>query len=308
MRIVFMGTPDFSAASLEALADAGFEIVGVYTQPDKPKNRGMTLTPSPVKQAAAARGIPVLQPQTLRSPEALEQYRALRPDLTVVVAYGKILPQDFLDIPPMGCINIHGSLLPKYRGAAPIQWTVLNGDTVGGVTSMYLAPEMDTGDMIYREEVAVGEFETSGQLFERLKEVGAQLLCKTVRDMENGIAPRIPQNSDEASYTVQLSREMSPINWTHSAREIVKWIYGLQPWPVATAELDGTVVKIFSAAYTGNRTNRPAGTIISAGKAGIEVACGTGETLMLTEIQAPGKKRMAAAAYLLGHPIKVGQI
>lgn len=305
MRIVFMGTPDFAAASLEKLLEERFNVVGVFTQPDKPKGRGMELRFSPVKELALANDLPVFQPVKMRDGTALEQIRALAPDILVVVAYGRILPDEILALPKYGAVNVHGSLLPKYRGAAPIQWAVLNGDKVTGVSTMYLASEMDTGDVIYTAETGIGEFETSGQLFDRLMVMGAELLVKTLRDIENGTAPRTPQDHSKASYVSQLDKSFCPIDWNKSPRAVVKWIYGLQPWPVATMELNGDVYKVFAAEYTENHTDKMPGSIISAGKTGIEIACAGGETLMITELQAPGKKRMKAADFLRGHPIKV---
>lgn len=306
MRIVFMGTPDFAAASLKKLLDEKFDVVGVFTQPDKPKGRGMELACSPVKELALENALPVFQPVKMRDGTALEAVKSLAPDILVVVAYGRILPDDILAVPRYGAINVHGSLLPKYRGAAPIQWAVLNGDKVTGVSTMYLASEMDTGDIIYTAETEIGEFETSGELFDRLKVMGAELLVKTLRDIETGTAPRTPQDHANASYVKMLDKSDSPIDWTRDARGVIKWIYGLQPWPVATAELDGAVYKIFAAEYTQTRTDSTPGTVVSTGKAGIEVACGGGETVMITQLQAPGKKRMSAADFLRGHTIKLG--
>lgn len=305
MRIVFMGTPDFAAASLQKLIDEKFDIAGVFTQPDKPKGRGMELAYSPVKELALANGLPVYQPAKMRDGTALEIIKELAPDILAVVAYGRILPDDILAVPRYGAVNVHGSLLPKYRGAAPIQWAVLNGDKVTGVSTMYLASEMDTGDVIYTAETEIGEFETSGELFDRLKVMGAELLCRTLRDIESGAAPRTPQEHDKASYVKMLDKSLSPIDWNKDARGVIKWIYGMQPWPVATAELDGAVYKIFAAAYTDTHTDKAPGTIIATGKDGIEVACGGGETVMIKELQAPGKKRMSAADFLRGHSIKL---
>lgn len=300
-----MGTPDFAAESLKKLIDEKYNVAAVFTQPDKPRNRGMQLSFSPVKEIAVANDIPVYQPLKLRDGTALEIIKKINPDILVVVAYGRILPDDILAVPKFGAINVHASLLPKYRGSAPIQWSVLNGDKVTGVCTMYLASEMDTGDIIYSDETEIGEFETSGELFDRLMVMGADLLDRTLRDIEAGTAPRTPQNHDEASYVTMLDKSMSPIDWNRTPREIVKHIYGLQPWPVATMELEGDVFRVFKAEYTENKTTKPAGSIVSAGKKGIEFACANGETLMITELQAPGKKRMKAADYLLGHPIKI---
>ena len=305
MRVLFMGTPDFAAASLEKLIDEQYDIIGAFTQPDKPKGRGMSLSCCPVKELALLHGIPVYQPESVRTAEVIKQIRTLRPDVIAVVAYGKLLPAELLAIPPLGCINVHGSLLPKYRGSAPIQWAVLNGDRTTGVSTMYLCEKMDAGDVIFAEETEIGEFETSGELFDRLMVMGGELLDKTLRAVRDGTAPRTPQNEADASYTTMLDKRICPIDWNRTPREIVKWICGLQPWPVATAEIEGTVFRVFSAEYTGKTTEKAPGTIVSAGKNGIEFACCNGETLMITELQAPGKKRMKASDYLLGHPIRV---
>lgn len=305
MRIVFMGTPDFASASLKKLIDERFDVVGVFTQPDKPKGRGMELCASPVKELALENGLPVFQPVKMRDGTALAQIKALEPDILVVVAYGRILPDDILAVPKYGAINVHGSLLPKYRGAAPIQWAVLNGDKITGVTTMYLASEMDTGDIIYTAETEIGEYETSGELFDRLKDMGAELLVKTLRDIDAGTAPRAPQNHSKASYVTMLDKSICPIDWNKTPREVLKHIYGLQPWPVATMELEGKTVRVFAAKYTDGKTEKVPGAVVSTDKGGLEIACADGETLLITELQAPGKKRMGAEDYLRGHQIKV---
>lgn len=305
MRVVFMGTPDFAACSLKKLIDEKYDVVGVFTQPDKPRGRGMSVSFSPVKQTALDAGIEVYQPEKMRDGTALEIMKSLRPDICVVVAYGRILPDDILAVPPLGCINVHGSLLPKYRGSSPIQSAVLSGDRITGVTTMYMATELDAGDIIYTAETEIGEFETSGELFDRLMVIGADLLDKTLRSIEAGTAPRTPQDAEKATFTRQLDKSMCPIDWDKTPREIVKHICGLLPWPVATAEIEDGVFKIFAAEYTQNKTSKAPGSIVSAGKKGIEFACRGGETLLITELQAPGKKRMRASDYLLGHPIKL---
>lgn len=305
MRIVFMGTPDFAAASLQKLIDEKYDIAAVFTQPDKPRNRGMSLSFSPVKELALQNGLDVYQPTKLRDGSFTELLRSLKPDVLVVVAYGRILPEDALSVPTYGAVNVHSSLLPKYRGAAPVQWAVLNGDTVTGVSTMYLAPEMDTGDVIFTEKTEIGEFETSGELFDRLMVMGAELLHKTLRAIENGTAPRSKQDESQASYVTMLDKSMSPIDCSRSPREIVKHICGLQPWPVATTEIGGLTFRIFKAEYTDTVTDKAPGTVVAADKRGIEIACCGAHTLLITELQAPGKKRMRAADYLLGHPIKV---
>ena len=304
MRIVFMGTPDFAEESLRALLEAGEDVAAVFTQPDKPRGRGMRESFSPVKALAAERGIPVYQPVTFKDGAATELLRTLAPELLVVVAYGRILPQAFLDVAKYGSINVHGSLLPKYRGAAPIQWAVLNGDKTTGVSVQYMAAAMDAGDVIAARETEIGEFETAEELFDRLKTLGAELLAETVRKIASGSVIRVPQNEADATYTKMLDKNMSPIDWNKSPREIVKHICGLNPWPVATTELGGVSFRVFGAEYTDTRTALAPGKIISAGKAGIEVACGGGRSLRITEVQAAGKKRMSAAAFLLGHPMK----
>ena len=299
-----MGTPDFAAASLDKLLQEHFDVVGIFTQPDRPKGRGMELTFSPVKEIALSAGIPVFQPEKMRDGTALRILRELQPDILVVVAYGRILPDDILAAAPLGAVNVHGSLLPKYRGAAPIQWAVLNGDRITGVSTMYLASEMDSGDIIYTEETEIGEKETSGELFDRLMAMGAELLVRTLRDIEAGIAPRRAQDHSRASYVTMLDKSLCPIDWNRSPREVLKWICGLQPWPVATMELEGKTYRVFDADYTSNRTDKAPGSVVSTGEQGIEIACAGGETLCVTELQAPGKKRMRAGDFLRGHVIR----
>ena len=302
MRIFFMGTPDFAEASLRALIEAGHEICGVFTQPDKPKNRGMKLTECPVKILAKAHDIPVYQPVKLRDGTAEALLRSLKPELIVVVAYGRILPPALLSIAPLGTINIHGSLLPKYRGAAPVQWAVLNHEKVTGVTSMYLAEGMDTGDIIDVRETEVGETETSGELYTRLAGIGAELLCDTVEKIGNGTAGRTKQDDAQATIAPMLTKEMSPVDFTKTRTEVVSQILGLDPWPCATAEWNGTVFKLFRAVSGEDKTDCAPGEIVSGGKNGLEVACGDG-TVIIRELQAPGGKRMAASDYLRGHPL-----
>lgn len=305
MRIVFMGTPDFAATSLKKLIEENMDVVGVFTQPDKPKGRGMELSFSPVKEIAMREHIPVYQPEKMRDGTAYAQIKALEPDILVVVAYGRILPDDILALPRYGAINVHGSLLPKYRGAAPIQWAVLNGDKKTGVSTMYLASEMDSGDIIFTSETEIGEKETAGELFDRLMEMGAELLIKTLRAIEAGTAPRIPQDHSQASYVHMLDKSLCPIDWNRSPREVLKWIYGLQPWPVATMDLEGKSYRVFGADYSDHKTEKMPGSLVSTGEQGIEMACADGQTLYITELQAPGKKRMKAADFLRGHALSV---
>lgn len=305
MRVVFMGTPDFAAASLNELLKQGFNVVGVFTQPDKPKGRGMETGFSPVKEIAVEHNIPVFQPVKMRDGTALKQIEELRPDILAVVAYGRILPDDILAVPKYGAVNVHGSLLPKYRGAAPIQWSVINGDERTGVSTMFLASEMDAGDIIYTEETEIGEYETSGELFDRLKLMGARLLVKTLRDIDAGTVPRRTQEHEKATYAPMLDKSLSPIDWNRAPRVILKQIYGLQPWPVATMELEGAIYRVFAADYTDTKTDKTPGSVVSTDKGGIEIACAGGETLLIKELQAPGKKRMAAADFLRGHKLKI---
>lgn len=305
MKIVFMGTPDFAAASLKKLLDEKFDIAAVFTQPDKPKGRGMEMAFSPVKEIAVEHGLPVYQPVKLSDGNTLEIIKEIAPDILVVVAYGKLLPDSILALPKYGAINVHGSLLPAYRGAAPIQWAVLNGDKITGVSTMYLASEMDSGDIIYTAETDIGEYETSGELFDRLMDMGAELLVKTLNDIDAGTAPRTPQDHSKASHVKMLDKSYCPIDWNRSPRQVLKWIYGLQPWPVATMELEDKTYRVFAADYTQTKTNKLPGSVVSAGNDGIEIACANGETIMIKELQAPGKKRMNAADFLRGHSIKV---
>ena len=307
MRIVFMGTPSFAAVSLEKLLDEGFDVVGVFTQPDRPKGRGMELVQSDVKLVATRRQVPVFQPEKMRDGTAMDILRQLKPDVLAVVAYGHILPDEMLALPRFGAVNLHGSLLPRYRGASPIQWTVLNGDEYAGVTTQYMAHEMDKGDIIYSASTPVGEKETSGDLYDRLAVLGAELLVRTLRDIEAGVAPRSPQDESLASYVGKLDKSLCPIDWTQGPQQIRKWIYGLQPWPIATMELEGTTLKVFDAGTSETISDKAPGTIVGADKRGIEIVCGGGHTLLVTQVQAPGKKRMSAADYLRGHKIQIAE-
>lgn len=303
MRIVFMGTPEFAVPSLRQLIADGHEIVCVLTQPDKPKNRGMKLMPSPVKVVAMEHQIEVYQPATLKSGEALERLSALKPELIVVAAYGKILPKEILDLPRLGCINVHSSLLPRYRGAAPINWAILNGETETGVTIMYMAEGLDTGDIISQRATAVDPDETVESLHDRLALLGAELLGETVAAIGAGTAQRVPQNDAESCYAPMLSRQLSPIDFSRSAHEIHNQVRGLIPWPATTMEIKGQTFKIFAVEETGMDSTQGAGTLLGADKQGINVVCGDGKVLRILELQAPGKKRMRAVDYLRGHPL-----
>lgn len=303
MRILFMGTPDFAARSLEKLIECNYSICGVFTQPDKPAGRGNKLQASPVKTLALINNIPVYQPDRIRNEETLELIKSLNPDIIVVVAYGKIIPDSIIALPEYGIINIHGSLLPKYRGAAPIQWAVLNGEKTTGVTSMYIAHDMDAGDIIYKTDTDIGMYETSGELYDRLSIMGADLLIKTLKDIENGTAPRIPQIHEEATFTTQLDKSLSPIDFTKSAAEVIHWINGLNPWPVATMVISENTYKVYKAEYTDIVSQHNPGELIGADKKGIEICCGDGRHILITEMQAPGKKRMKVSDFLCGNKI-----
>lgn len=302
MRVVFMGTPDFAARSLRELLDNGFEVVGVFTQPDRPVGRRQIMQPPPVKVLAEERGIRVYQPTKLRDGSVSELIRGLRPDVIAVVAYGRLLPREILDIPPMGCVNIHGSLLPKYRGAAPIQWAVINGERETGVTAQFMAEAMDAGDVIDFRRTDILPDETAGELFIRLAPMGAELLCSVLRAIESGTASRTPQDESAATTAPPLTREMAELSFDAEGSAVVSKILGLDPWPVATAEISGTRFKIYKAFYTNKTVNAPAGTVLAAGKNGIEIAVRDG-SVTVTELQAAGGKRMRAADYLRGHPI-----
>ena len=301
MRVVFMGTPDIAATCLKKILADGFEVVGVYTQHDRPKGRGMKLVASPVKEIALAAGIPVFQPENFRQEETVEQLRALKPDVCAVVAYGRILPQKVLDVPAYGCINIHASLLPKYRGSAPYQWAVLDGLTETGVTAMYLTREMDAGDIIDVSKTPIGENETAGQLLDRLAVLGADLLSKTLTRFENGKVPAAAQNEAEVSYAPMLDKTMCPIDWTKTAQQVHNHVRGLHPWPVATMELEGKTFKVHATKVVEGSGNP--GEILGLTKTGLRIACGEGAIEILS-LQAEGGKRMAAPDYFRGHPLK----
>ena len=304
MRILFMGTPEFAVASLRRLVEEGHTICGVLTQPDKPRNRGHKVTFSPVKEYALSVGLDVYQPTTLRDEAALELVRGLAPELTVVAAYGKLLPEEILAVPPLGSINVHSSLLPKYRGAAPINWAILNGETTTGVSIMYMAKALDAGDVILQKSTPIGPEEDAPALTARLAALGAEALSETVAALAAGTASRTPQEEAEMTYAPMLSRELSAMDFTRGARALDCQVRGLIPWPCAQAEIAGTRFKVYRTA-PGHPTDKAPGTVLSAGKQGIEVACGDGRSLYLTEIQAEGGKRMSAAAYLLGHPLEI---
>ena len=307
MRIVFMGTPDFAVPSLEALVAAGHEVCGVFSQPDKPVGRHQNkLKPTPVKECALKYDIPVYQPVKLRDGAALTQLKELAPELIVVAAYGRILPDDILALPPKGCINVHSSLLPKYRGSAPINWAVINGDKETGVTIMDVVTELDAGDILSQVSTAIDPEETVESVHDRLAALGGDLLVKTVAEIEAGTVRRIPQDPDLVTFAPMLSRDLSPIDWNQSAKAIHDKVRGLVPWPATSTDaFSQEPVKVFSVAETGETTQKRPGTVLTAGKEGIDIACGDGKVLRILELQAPGSRRMAAADYLRGHPISL---
>ena len=302
MRVVFMGTPDIAATCLQKILTEGFDVVGVYTQPDRPKNRGMKLCFSPVKEVALQYNIPVYQPETFREDETVQQLRDLKPDVVAVVAYGRILPQRVLDIPPKGCINIHASLLPAYRGSAPYQWAVLDGLQETGVTAMYLCREMDAGDMIDTAKTAIDPNETAGALLDRLAVLGADLLCKTLHHVEQGTACRIPQDHSKATYAPMLDKSMCPIDFTKSALQVHNHVRGMNPWPVATMELQGKRFKVYETAVVDTSCTQEAGTVLGISKTGLQIACGSG-VIEIRVLQAEGGKRLNAPDYFRGHPL-----
>lgn len=303
MRILFMGTPVFAKASLEQLWANGHRICGVFTRADKPSNRGMKLTQSPVKEFAVSHGIPVFTPATLRSGEAADQVKALDPELIVVAAYGKLLPEEILNLPPYGCINVHTSLLPKYRGAAPIHWAILNGETETGVTIMHMAKELDAGDIIRTARTPIGPDETAAELHDRLMELGAALLCETVAAIAAGTALRVPQDHSQATYAPMLDKNLSPMDWNRSAEALRNQVRGLLPWPAATAVFGGKRFKILQAVPAGETTGLGPGEIVRGDGQGLFVACGGGEVLRIVRLQAEGGRPMDASEYLRGHKL-----
>ena len=303
MRVVFMGTPDIAATCLKKIIADGFEVVGVYTQPDRPKGRGMKMVYSDVKEVALANNLPVFQPENFREEETVQQLRDLKPDICAVVAYGRILPQKVLDIPTFGCINIHASVLPRYRGSAPYQWAVLDGLTETGVSAMYLVREMDAGDIIEVSKTPIGENETAGELLDRLAILGADLLSKTLaRFAESGKVPAIPQDSALVSYAPMLDKTMCPIDWNKTAQQIHNHVRGLHPWPVAITEIQGTKFKIHETRIV-EGSGQP-GQILELNKKGLVIACGEG-AVEIRSLQADGGKRMAAPDYFRGHPLEL---
>lgn len=300
MKILFMGTPDFAVPCLDILVSNGFDVCGAVTQPDKPRGRGHKLTPPPVKEYAISKNIPVYQPQTLKDGEFEKVLDELKPQLIAVVAYGKILPEYILDFPEYGCVNVHGSVLPKYRGAAPIQWAIINGDKTTGVTTQYMKMGVDTGDIIFTDETEILPDETYGELYTRLSQSGAELLLKTVNAIKDGTAPRTEQDESEATHAPMLTKETGHIDWTKSADEVLSLIRGTNPWPMSYAMYGDEMMKVFGV-KKGSGFDAPPGKIRIVNKK-LEISCGK-DSVVVDEIQFKGGKRMTVASYLNGHDI-----
>ena len=305
MRVIFMGTPDFAVGTLEAIIEAGHEVVLAVTQPDKPKGRGNTMQFPPVKECALAHGIEVFQPVKIREDASVQYLQGYHPDIIIVVAFGQILPKSILDMPKYGCVNVHASLLPKYRGAAPIQWAVINGDEFTGVTTQRMDVGLDTGDIIAKREVRLSPDETGGSLFDKLAEVGAKLCVETMDMLEKGTAVFVPQNDDFCSHTTKITKEMGNLDWNRPAVELERLVRGLNPWPSAYTYLDNKTFKIWKSTVLEENSNFTPGSVVRADKSGIYVQTGGG-MLVLQEVQLEGKKRMDAAAFCNGYSLQEG--
>ena len=305
MKVIFMGTPEFSVGTLEALADAGHEIVLAVTQPDKPKGRGKEMQYPPVKEAALKRGIPVFQPAKVREPECVEELARYQADVMVVVAFGQILPAKILQMTPYGCINVHASLLPKYRGAAPIQWAVIEGEKVSGVTTMQMDEGLDTGDMLLKKEVPLEADETGGSLHDKLASAGAALCVETLQKLEEGTLAPKKQGESPTAYARMLNKEMGRIDWTCKAAQIERLIRGLNPWPSAYTFWDEKTMKIWRAEVSPENTDQAPGIVTEVGKDFFAVQTKEGQ-LKIKELQIPGKKRMDAGAFLRGYKVEEG--
>jgi methionyl-tRNA formyltransferase len=299
MRLVFFGTPQFAVPTLEAVIAAGHEIAAVYTQPDRPKGRGQQLAPSPVKQCALAHGIPVHQPERIRRPEITAELAAMRADAMVVVGYGQIIPQSIIGLPPLGIVNVHASLLPKYRGAAPVQWAIANGETVTGVTTMRIDAGLDTGDMLLKRETRIGPEETAIELADRLARIGAGLLVETLEGLATGSIQPVPQDSAEASYAPILKKEDGRIDWTLPAVQIHNRIRGFLPWPGGYTTFRGQILHIWRSRVSEVRVNASPGVILPSASQML-VACGSGSAVECIELQLEGRKKLSAAAFLNG--------
>ena len=306
MRVVFMGTPDFAVDCLDILVENGHDVVGVFSQPDKPQGRKQIMTPPAVKARALELGLDVYQPVSFKDSEAAELLEKLAPELIVVVAYGKLIPQRVLDIPKYGCINVHASLLPKLRGAAPIQWSVINGEKETGVTTMQLDAGLDTGDILLVKKTEIEPNETSGELFDRLKVLGAELLIETINAILDGTLNPIKQDDSQSTYASMLDKKLSPVDWTKTAQQVHDHIRGLEPWPVATTVINEKIVKLYGSRLSGTY-NKQAGEVVKADNELI-VCCGDGNAVSITQIQAQGKNKLNAADFLRGFKIEKGTI
>ena len=308
MKIIYMGTPDFAVEALEALASSRHEVTAVFTQPDKPKGRGKAMQFTPVKEVALRENIPVYQPKKVRDPELIQKIRELAPDVLVVVAFGQIIPQEILDIAPYGCINVHGSLLPKYRGAAPIQWAVIDGEKESGVTTMQMDAGLDTGDMLLKTVVPLDEKETGGSLFDKLSKAGADLLLETLDALENGTVTPQKQGESPTAYAKMLTKDMGAIDWNRPAKELERLIRGLNPWPSAFSHLNGKTLKIWEASVEEENGEKKApGTVLQADAKGFRIQTGEG-ILKIDTLQLEGKKRMDAQAFLRGYTVEAGTV
>lgn len=309
MKVIFMGTPDFSVGTLEALIEAGHEVALVVTQPDKPKGRGGKMQYTPVKEVAVAHNIPVYQPKRIREPECIEELRKYNADIMVVIAFGQILPKEILEMTPYGCVNVHASLLPSYRGAAPIQWAVINGEKVSGVTTMQMNEGLDTGDMLLKVEIPLDEKETGGSLHDKLAEAGARLCVETLDALKAGTVTPEKQGDSPTTYAKMLDKHMGKIDWKMSAKEIERLIRGLNPWPSAYTRWNENDkgMKIWEAEVAEGQTDKAAGTVVEVAKDGFFVQTGDG-LLKITSLQIPGKKRMDAAAFLRGYQMETGTV
>lgn len=307
MRALFMGTPDFAATILEKVIQAGHELIGVVTQPDKQKGRKQELSCSPVKELALQHGLSVYQPVKVKDAEFLQMIESLKPEIILVAAFGQILPRTLLDIPSYGCINVHASLLPKYRGAAPIQYSIIDGEQETGVTIMHMDVGIDTGDIILQKSIPITKEETGGSLFDKLAELGGDLLIEAMQQLENNTALRIPQENEKATYVKMIDKEMGKIDFTQPAEKLECLIRGLNPWPSAFTQLDGKTLKLWQAEVVHKEAKAEPGEVIEVNKDSIAVMTGEG-ILLIKELQLEGKKRMSADAFLRGYPVKVGTI
>ena len=307
MKVIFMGTPDFSVGTLEALVAAGHEVVLTVTQPDKPKGRGKEMQFTPVKESALKHNIPVFQPKRVREAECMEELRKYNADIMVVVAFGQILPKEILEMTPYGCVNVHASLLPKYRGAAPIQWSIIDGEEVTGVTTMQMDEGLDTGDMLLKTEIVMDEKETGGSLHDKLAEAGAKLCIETLEALQNKPVTPIPQGETTTAYAKMLDKQLGNIDWNKTGVEIERLIRGLTPWPSAYTNWNGKVMKIWSAEVVEGESKANPGTIVKVEKDAFYVQTGKG-FLKICELQIPGKKRMDAGAFLRGYQVSEGAV